>query len=87
MTFYNSYGSFVPYLIVEFLKNVLNPVQYTCFSAVIGGGGGGGGLRHRKMDELSICPTNIIFDLFRLLVISYSWFIGSQNQSEHICAT
>ncbi len=33
------------------------------------------GATHRKVDDLSICPPNIILDLFRLLVISYPWDI------------
>ena len=33
------------------------------------------GSTHRNIDDLFICPPppNIIFDLFRLLVIPYSW--------------
>ena len=29
---------------------------------------------HRKIDDLSICPPNIILYLFRLLVIPYTWY-------------
>ena len=32
------------------------------------------GATHRKIEDLSsICPLNIILNLFRLLVIPYSW--------------
>ena len=33
------------------------------------------GATHRKIDDLSVCPQNIILDLFRLLVIPYSYIL------------
>ena len=49
------------------INSEINHETYTCFSAVVAGA------THRTIDELYICPPNIILELFRLLVIPYSW--------------
>ena len=50
-----------------------------CFSSVVGGA------TCRKIDDLSICPKNIILDLFLLLVVPYSWAETRVGESWSAC--
>ena len=55
------YSTYIVHQLIPIMKSI--PKKITWFSAVVGG--------QPNIDDLSICPPNIIADLFPFLVISF----------------